>query len=132
MALRIVYKDFNLSVQELLIDNNSLNIHHRNLEKLVTKFFKVKNALSPKLINYIFEVIQKKTYKQLQFKHFRSRKIRATKYGIETPYLGPKLWKLVPNEYKTVESLEDSKSKIKTWNPENCPCRLCKTYVFIK
>ena len=60
MALRIVYKDFNLSVQELLIDNNSLNIHHRNLEKLVTKFFKVKNALSPKLINYIFEVIQKK------------------------------------------------------------------------
>ena len=62
MALRIVYKDFNLSVQELLIDNNSLNIHHRNLEKLVTKFFKVKNALSPKLINYIFEVIQKKKH----------------------------------------------------------------------
>ena len=60
MALRIVYKDFNLSVQELLIENNSLNIHYRNLEKLVIKFFKVKNALSPKPINYIFEFIKKK------------------------------------------------------------------------
>ena len=55
--------------------------------------------------------------------------IRATKYGIETPYLGPKLWKLVPNEYKTIESLEDSKTKMKTWIPENFPCRLCKTYI---
>ena len=71
MALRIVYKDFNLSVQELLIDNNSLNIHHRNLEKLVTKFFKVKNALSPKLINYIFEVIQKKNIQTTSVQTFQ-------------------------------------------------------------
>ena len=42
---------------------------------------------------------------------------------IETPsYDGPKLWNLVPNEYKTIESLEDFKAKIKTWVPENCPC----------
>ena len=50
--------------------------------------------------------------------------------GIETPpCLGPKLWNLFPNEYKTIESLEDFKAKIKTWVPENCPCRLCKTYI---
>ena len=62
--------------------------------------------------------------------HFRSRKIRTKKYGIETPsYLGPKLWNLVPNEYKTIESLADFKVKIKTWGPENCPCKLCKTYI---
>ena len=44
-ALRIVYKDFNLSFQELLIEDNSLNIHHRNLQKRVTEIFKVKNGL---------------------------------------------------------------------------------------
>ena len=33
-ALRIVYKDFNSSFQELVIENISLNIHHRNLQKL--------------------------------------------------------------------------------------------------
>ena len=34
-ALRIVYKDFNSPFQELLIQDDSLNIHHRNLQKLV-------------------------------------------------------------------------------------------------
>ena len=127
-ALRIVYKDFNSSFQELLIKDNSSNIHHRNLQKLVTEIFKVKNGLSPELMNDVFEFIEK-PYSLRTTSHFRSRKIRTTKYGIETPYLGPKLWNLVPNEYKTIESLEDFKAKLKTWVLENCPCRLCKTYI---
>ena len=48
-ALRIVYKDFNSSFEELLIEDNFLNIHHRNLQKLMTEIFKVKNGLSPEL-----------------------------------------------------------------------------------
>ena len=129
MVLRIVYKDFNLSFQELLIENNSLNIHHRNLHKLVTEIFKVENGLSPELMNDVFDFIEK-PYSLRTTSPFRSRKIRTTKYGIKIPsYLGHKLWSLVPNEYKTVESLADFKSKIKTWVPENCPCRLYKTYI---
>ena len=58
-ALRIVYKDFNSSFQELLIKDNSSNIHHRNLQKLVTQIFKVKNGLSPELMNDVFEFIEK-------------------------------------------------------------------------
>ena len=128
-ALRIVYKDFNSSFQELLIEDNSLNIHHRNLQKLVTEIFKVKNVLSPELMNDVFEFIEK-PYSLRTTLHFRSRKIRTAKYGIETPfYLGHKLWNLVPNEYKIIESLAYLKAKIKTWVPENCPCRLCKTYI---
>ena len=80
-------------------------------------------------MNDVFEFIEK-PYSLRTTSHFRSRKIRTTKYGIETPsYLGPKLWNLVPNEYKTIESLEDFKAKIKTWVPENCPCKLWKTYI---
>ena len=45
-ALGIVYKDFKSSFQELLIENNSWNIHHRNLQKLVTEIFKVKDSLT--------------------------------------------------------------------------------------
>ena len=58
-ALRIFYKDFNSSFQELLIEDNSLNIHHRNLQKLVTEIFKVKKGLSPELMNDVFEFIEK-------------------------------------------------------------------------
>ena len=104
-ALRIVYKDFN-SFQELLIEDNSLNIHLRNLQKLVIEIFKVKNGLSPELMN-VFEFIEK-PYSLRTTSHFRSKKIRTTKYGIEKPsYLDPKLWNLVPNEYKIIESLAD-------------------------
>ena len=91
-ALRIVYKDFNLSFQELLIEDNSLNIHHRNLQKLVIEIFKVKNELSPDhLMNDVLEFI-KKPYSLRTTSHFRSRKIRTIKYGLKTTsYLGPKL-----------------------------------------
>ena len=72
-------------------------------------------------MNDIFEIIER-PYSRRTTSHFRSRKIRTTKYGIETlSYLGPKLWNLVPNEYKTIESPADFKTKIKTWVPENCP-----------
>ena len=67
-ALRIVYKDFKLSFQELLIENNSLNIHQKYLQKLVTEIFKVKNGLSPELMNDVFEFIEKTitAYEQLR------------------------------------------------------------------
>ena len=76
-ALRIVYNHFNPSFQELLIKDNSLNIHHRSLQKFVTKIFKVKNGLSPELMNDISEFIEK-PYSLRTTSHFRSRKIRTT------------------------------------------------------
>ena len=66
-ALRIFYKDFKSSFQELLvIEDNCSNIHHRNLQKLVTEIFKAKNGLSPKLVIDAFEFI-KETYSLFSF-----------------------------------------------------------------
>ena len=80
----------------------------------MTEILKVKNGLSPVLMNDVFEFIEK-PYSLRIPSHIRSRKIRTTKYGMETPsYLGPKLWNLVPNDYKTIESLADFKTKIET------------------
>ena len=80
-------------------------------------------------MNDVFEFIGK-PYSLRTTSHFKLRKIRTTKYGIETPsYLGPKLWNFVQNEYKIIESFADFKEKIKTWVQENLPCSLCKTYI---
>ena len=43
-ALKMVCKDFKSSFQELFIENNSFNIHIRNLKKVATEIFKVKKA----------------------------------------------------------------------------------------
>ena len=62
---RIVYKDFNSSFQELLIEDNSLNIHHRNLQKRVTEIFEVTNGLSPELMMFLSLSKNHATYEQL-------------------------------------------------------------------
>ena len=52
-------------------------------------------------------------------------------YGLEsTRYLGPKIWKLVPNELKKLTSLELFKKKVKCLKFEHCPCNLCKDYIY--
>ena len=50
--------------------------------------------------------------------------------GLETIcYRASLLWTNLPLEYKLQNSLNIFKRKIKNWKGENCPCRLCKTYV---
>ena len=44
-------------------------------------------------------------------------------------FLGPKIWALVPNEMKQLESLGKFKNAIKQWKPTSSPCRLCKRYI---
>ena len=54
-ALRLVYQNKNLSFSKLLELDNSVTIHQRNLQVLVTKIFKVKNNLSPEIIKQVFD-----------------------------------------------------------------------------
>ena len=82
-----------------------MNNDHRNLQKLETEIFKVKNGLSPELMNDVFEFIEK-PYFLRKTSHFWSRKIRTSKYGIETPYLGPKLWNLIHRNIKLLNHLQ--------------------------
>ena len=50
--------------------------------------------------------------------------------GKETvSYLGPKIWGLVPSELKEKQSIAAFKNEIKKWKPNDCPCRLCKSYI---
>ena len=53
-ALRLVYDDENLSFEELLELDNSMTIHHRNLQKLAIEMYKIKNNLCPIPMKEIF------------------------------------------------------------------------------
>ena len=128
-ALRIVYKDYDLSFESLLEKSGSVKIHHRNLQTLATEMYKVIHDLSPTLMNEIFQ-LKSCTYNLRQNRTFKTHNVKSVYNGTETAsYLGPKIWDLVPNEIKTSTSLSIFKSKIKHWIPNDCPCRLCKVYV---
>ena len=87
------------------------------------------NGLSPGIMQDIFE-IKSKYYNTRNAPAFSSRNIKTARYGLQTiSYKTPKIWDLVPKEMKQVTTLNEFKAKIKIWKLENCPCRLCRTYL---
>ena len=48
--LRIVYKDYKPSFAELLSEDKSFTVNHRNVQKLAFEMYKVKNELCPKIM----------------------------------------------------------------------------------
>jgi len=129
-ALRIVYKDENLTFQELLDKDDSVTIHQRNLQRLATEMYKIKNHLSPEAMQELFK--EKTNYHDLRNKRsWETGKLRTVKYGTETiGNMGPKTWNMVPNNIKESTSLLEFKTKIKRWKPNNCTCRLCRSYIY--
>ena len=55
--LRIVYKDYKLSFAELLSEDKSFTVHHKNVQKLATEMYKIKNELCPKIMPDLFKEV---------------------------------------------------------------------------
>ena len=128
-ALRVVFNDDNASFEQLLEKDNAVQIHDRNLQILATEMFKVKLGIAPVIMNDVFR-IRKNYYNTRKADEFQSHCVKTVHYGTETvSFLGPKLWSILPNEYKSIININEFKSKIKSWVPQNCPFRLCKTYI---
>ena len=128
-GLRMVYKDYNLSFNELLHKENSFSIHHRNLQKLAIEMYKAYNDLSPFLVKSIFPM-REIPYNLRNFNPFQSTNVHTVFKGAETiSFRGPKIWDLVPEDIKVAKSLTEFKAKIRGWEPTGCTCRLCKTFI---
>ena len=54
-ALRIAYNDNQSTFEELLSKDNSVSIHHRNLQVLVMEVFQIKNNVALEFLNEIFQ-----------------------------------------------------------------------------
>jgi len=128
-ALRLVYKNNNLSFEELLIIDKSFTIHERNLQRLATEMFKIKNNLSPSFMKSIFPP-STHSYNLRKDVSFQSKNIHSVYHGTETiTFRGPRLWGNVPIEIKNSSSLSIFKAKIRQWKPKGCQCRICKTFI---
>ena len=97
-APRLVYKDENLTFEELLETDNSFTVHNRNLQKLAVEMFKIRNRLAPQPMQDLFkEKINQ--YDLRNKKAWEGNNIRTAIYGSETvTFMGRKIWELVPTE----------------------------------
>ena len=124
--LIIVYKDYKSSFTELLSEDKSFTVHHKNVQKLAIEMYKVKHELCPKIMLDLF----KKVTHPYNFRNgliCGSYKIKTRRYGTETiTYLSPKIWSIIPDEIRKSASLGTFHQKLKLWKPDSCPCCICK------
>ena len=52
-ALLIVFSDYTSTFQELLIKDNSVTIHIRNIQTLAIELYKVANGFCPEIMSYV-------------------------------------------------------------------------------
>ena len=85
---------------------------------------------APEIINKVFDIIEC-PYPLRNDLRLKSRNIRTVRYKIETAAtVGSRIWSYMPSELKESMSLNNFRLKIKTWKPENCPCKLCKIFYY--
>lgn len=126
-ALRIVYRDYETSFQELLKKDKSLTFHHRNIHQVAIEMFKVRHDVSPQFMKDIF-ITEENTRSS---DNFRRPNVNSVKKGCRSlRNFGPIVWNnQLPEKHKLCKTLDEFKSSIKSWEPENCPCELCNPII---
>ena len=116
---------------DLLEINNSVSVHHRNIQVLATELFKFVTGLSPKLLSDCFKLNNMTVYNIRNRSTFYFRPVRTVLYGTESlSHSRPRIWELAPSDMKNLLSLTVFKKPIKQWKPHACPCRFCRTYIY--
>ena len=128
-SLRIVYNDYKSTFNELLKNDKSISIHHRNIHCVAIEMFKVKNDMCPPFITNLFKLnLGPETRRRNTFVRPTVDTVFKGEHSLRI--FGPVVWdEMLPKRLKECSTLNEFKNKIKSWIPETCPCRLCKVYV---
>ena len=144
-ALRIAYSDYVSSFEELLIKDKSTTIHQKNLRVVAVEMYKISHNMSPIFMEDLVTDIDTKYHTRSRYKveldencnatcskklNYYPKKANTSSFGLQSfSWLGPKIWALIPDELKNIKSLATFKDKLKKFEFENCPCKLCKEYI---
>ena len=129
-CLCIIYNDKKSNFEQLVENDNSVSIHHRNTQTLAIEMYKIINGLLPEIMSEIFQIREESRYNLRYKSDFTIPPIHSLCNGRESvSFMDPKIWKLIPSAFKQINSLSRFGKAVKEWKPSNCPCRLCKMYI---
>ena len=112
-ALRTVYGDKTSTFQQLLEKDNSVSIHHRNVQTLATEMFKISKNLPSEIVKEIFQE-RIVSYNLRSNNSFTSHRVDSIYHRTESlSFLAPKIWEIVPLEIKESENKNIFKRRVK-------------------
>ena len=104
-ALWIIYRDLITLFEELLKKDKSATIHWRNLQIPATENFQTKNRSNPEIMKNIFHFIEPACHLRSN-NRLEKHNVKCLRYRTEKiSHLGPKIWNLLPEEYKEIDYL---------------------------
>lgn len=123
-TLRVLYQDYESSLQQLLSRDNGQKIHIKNLQKLMIEIYKSINKLNP---SYLWEFHERKEVAyDLRTKDLCKLPKIKKRFGSESlSFRGNLLWNTLSDKIKQSPSLAAFKIQIKSWTGDKCTCRLC-------
>ena len=107
-VLRIVYKYYISSFEDLLKRDKSITIYHKNIQSLAIELFKVKQNLSDSILRNIFQARPISYNLRAQIDFIRSN-TSTSQYELNSM----RCFALIPLEIKRLVSIESFKEKIK-------------------
>ena len=131
-TLRIAYKDNVSSFENLLLMDNSVTVHQRNLQLLMIEIYKARNNLNPSFMKQIFEA------KVLPYNLWCSEKLQPPKaktidLRIDTVrFVWGRVWETISLELKKSSSLQIFKRHIKTHRCDACNCTFVNIFISIQ
>ena len=127
-ALRIIQKDCTSNFQELLNKSNSVSVHQRNLQLLLTEIYKTVHNLNPPFMTQVFE--EKDHTIKLSGK--QQPCLSRSKDNVVWHRHHQVYWKKImagtANRIKRSQSLEIFKQKVTLIRNFDCSCRMCQNF----
>ena len=120
-ALRFLCENNTKSYNDLLNDLGKCTMKTKRMRALATEIFKTLNNINPLYMKHIFYQSTLRRSERLKY-NLEVPKLNLIKYGRKSlRVLGPSLWNSLPNDVKSLQTLTQFKSFIKTWGCKGCP-----------
>ena len=128
-ALGLVEGNSDLDFEELLVKYRCKSNHTSNISQLMILLYKCLHNMGPSYLQEIFH-LDSNSCNLRNRNDFKAEHVCTVNHGTETvSFRGPQTWRFLKLTTKSVDSVEDFTSKIKSCERFPCKCRLCATYV---
>ena len=127
-ALRIAFNDYVSDFECLLRKDDSVTIHHRNIQALTLEIYKTMHEFNPAFMKDVF-LFGKHDY-ATRNEYLSHPNPRTVRYGLESfGYKAIQIWSHIPRDIQDNPDINAFKKYVSKNCKNLCKCNLCNQYI---